>query len=97
MPFSGRTLHAFCPRRPSRVSAAAALSTALALACVTGSGPAAWASDAPTIAWEPCAERFECGSVSVPWDHDEPEGDRLDIPVVRQQATDPAARQGVLV
>jgi pimeloyl-ACP methyl ester carboxylesterase len=50
-----------------------------------------------TITWEPCAERFECGTVPVPWDHADPAAGLLHIPVVRQPATDPENRQGVLV
>jgi pimeloyl-ACP methyl ester carboxylesterase len=83
------------PRRTSAIvvavaTAVASLAGSVSVATTDGPEPAA-------IAWEPCQERFECGSVTVPWDHADPDSGRLDIPVVRQPAKDPESRKGVLV
>lgn len=48
------------------------------------------------LAWEPCDD-FECATLIVPVDHDEPDGDTLDIAVMRRAAADPSRRIGSLV
>ena len=40
--------------------------------------------------------RFECGSLDVPLDYDEPNGDTINLPLVRVPALDPANRIGSL-
>lgn len=53
----------------------------------------------PKIAWNPCYRDFgpfECGTVQVPLDHDDPGGASISIAVVRLPATDPARRIGSL-
>lgn len=44
------------------------------------------------IAWQPCADGFECGRLTVPLDYDEPAGQRIDLAVIRLPASDPDRR-----
>lgn len=77
----------------------AALGTACALAVLVGAVPAAGAAHAaqPAITWAPCDPAgFECATLPVPLDHDEPEGPAIDLAVVRRPAGDPAQRIGTL-
>jgi pimeloyl-ACP methyl ester carboxylesterase len=51
------------------------------------------------VSWSPCYRDFgpfECGTVQVPLDHDEPGGASISIALVRLPATDPARRIGSL-
>jgi pimeloyl-ACP methyl ester carboxylesterase len=52
-----------------------------------------------TIAWSDCGTSvgFECGSLTVPLDHDEPDGATIDLAVTRHRAEDPGRRLGVLL
>lgn len=67
---------------------------ATAAALVTG---AAAAAPAAPVRFAPCPENaaVECGTLSVPVDHEQPHGRRVDLAVVRASATDPAHRIGV--
>ena len=73
----------------------------LALLCI-GFGYAAdngAAASGPRIAWSKCFAamgEFQCGTVQVPLDYDQPQGASISIAVVRQPATDPAHRIGSL-
>lgn len=61
--------------------------------------PAGAAPVKPKIAWSPCYRDFgpfECGTLQVPLDHDDPGGATVSIAVVRLPATDPARRIGSL-
>jgi pimeloyl-ACP methyl ester carboxylesterase len=49
------------------------------------------------VAWEPCGGGFECGSIEVPLDYDDPGGPTIEIGVNRRPADDPDARVGVLL
>ena len=49
------------------------------------------------LEWQPCGDPVECAAVTVPADHDLPEGDHFDIAVARVPATERAERIGVLV
>ncbi|GAA3127922.1 alpha/beta hydrolase [Streptosporangium carneum] len=62
------------------------------------------------IAWGPCTDikrpdgatprpdpRFQCGRLRVPLDYNRPNGDTLDMAVIRIQATEPGRRLGSLV
>ncbi|GGP47673.1 alpha/beta hydrolase [Saccharothrix coeruleofusca] len=53
---------------------------------------------AGTISWAPCPEvaEVECGTLSLPIDWAEPEGEKFDLAVARRKATDPSKRVGVL-
>jgi pimeloyl-ACP methyl ester carboxylesterase len=48
------------------------------------------------VAWEACGG-FECGRVEVPLDYADPEGDRITLALLRNEADDPGARIGSLV
>lgn len=62
----------------------------------------------PRIAWSPCpdawtgpapsqlGERLKCGSMSAPLDHEAPDGNVLEIGVMRVRAAVPALREGVI-
>ena len=55
--------------------------------------------DVPVIDWAPCewGAEYECATVAVPLDYDEPEGPTVDLDVLRAPATgDPADRIGSL-
>ncbi len=93
------------PRRWRRVLAAATAGlTGLSLAAVTGApaiaepprvAPTA-AAAVPTLLWRPCRDGFECASVRVPLDHDDPSGRKIRLSVVRLPAADPDQRIGAL-
>lgn len=55
---------------------------------------------APAIDWAPCDDGpgLDCGTLAVPLDHADPDGELIDIALVRQPATgDPTDRIGSLV
>jgi pimeloyl-ACP methyl ester carboxylesterase len=58
-----------------------------------GSAPAAVAP----LVWSGCGSGLECATLTVPVDHDRPEGPTLDLAVVRRPATDADQRIGSLV
>ncbi|WP_413624727.1 alpha/beta hydrolase [Luteibacter sp. Lutesp34] len=63
---------------------------------------------APRIAWRPCPDawtgptsanlgnRLKCGSMSAPLDHEAPDGNVLEIGVIRVSAAVPALREGTI-
>ncbi|MBW3579377.1 MAG: alpha/beta hydrolase [Actinobacteria bacterium] len=51
----------------------------------------------PTVVWEPCEEPFECATVPVPVDHEVPEGETLDVALIRLPAPAAARRIGSLL
>ncbi|MFE2813643.1 alpha/beta hydrolase [Streptomyces nigra] len=55
---------------------------------------------APTLDWRPCEEPeqrgFECATLRVPLDHDRPDGETIDLAVIRHAATSPSERIGSL-
>lgn len=51
----------------------------------------------PTVLWEPCEAPFECATVPVPLDRDVPDGETLDIALIRLPAPAAARRIGSLV
>ncbi|MGN6093850.1 MAG: alpha/beta fold hydrolase [Luteibacter jiangsuensis] len=65
-------------------------------------------ADVPRVAWGPCpdawtgptssdlGERLRCGSMSAPFDHEAPDGNMLEIGVIRVRAAVPALREGVI-
>ncbi|TDD47549.1 alpha/beta hydrolase [Nonomuraea terrae] len=57
------------------------------------------AATTTSIAWAPCSEdaTAECGTLTVPVDWDEPDGETFELAVARRKATDPEARIGSLV
>jgi pimeloyl-ACP methyl ester carboxylesterase len=74
---------------------------ALALACVCAGAVAGQGSAGPAkLAWEKCYAKlgpFECGTLQVPLDYDEPNGPTISLSVVRLPASDPARRIGSLI
>lgn len=72
----------------------------LALLCIFAGTTAGGAGAGPgKISWSKCyADQgpFECGSVQVPLDYDEPNGATISLAVIRLPATDPAHRIGSL-
>lgn len=65
---------------------------------VAGVGPAVAAPQAK-VNWSPCfraAGPFQCATVGVPLDYDQPNGAKISIAMVRLPAADPALRQGSL-
>ena len=51
----------------------------------------------PSLAWHSCGNDFECATLPVPLDHDDPGSPSIDLAVVRAPARDPARRLGSLV
>lgn len=51
----------------------------------------------PTVAWEPCDAPFECATLSVPLDHAAPDGEHIDLALIRLPAPAAARRIGSLV
>lgn len=82
---------------PAIVVAVALVATACSGDDDTGpAGPATAAEPPPSeVRWEGCGS-LECASISVPLDHDTPDGEHIDIAVSRH-AADPDARIGVLI
>ncbi|WP_158843201.1 alpha/beta hydrolase [Saccharothrix deserti] len=80
---------------------------ATVLALVTGTTslasaetePEAQAQGAPGIDWKPCPElaEVECGTLRLPIDWANPNGEKFDLAVARRKATDPAKRVGIMV
>src|SRR5215211_6334078 len=84
----------------NRIRATGALCVLLFLACgfAANEGVAA-APSKSKVGWSKCLQSFgpfECGSVQVPLDYDEPAGAAISIALVRLPATDPANRIGSL-
>lgn len=71
-----------------------------ALVCVSGGAIAEKAGASPGhIAWSRCYQQFgpfQCGTLQVPLDYDQPNGTTISLAVVRLPATDPAHRIGSL-
>jgi pimeloyl-ACP methyl ester carboxylesterase len=71
-----------------------------ALVCVcAGAGAGKAAGGSATIGWSKCYAKqgpFQCGSVQVPLDYDQPNGPTISLAVIRLPATDQAHRIGSL-
>ena len=85
-----RARHRAAPAALAAVAAVLALAVALLLACP------ARAADGP-IAWAPCGDGAECGTLRVPLDHAQPGGPEIAMPVTRVPASDSGRRIGSLV
>jgi pimeloyl-ACP methyl ester carboxylesterase len=79
--------------RSLRSAVAGIVVSALSLALLSAPAPAA----AAAIRWAPCADGFQCGTVTAPLDYDNPRGARITIALTRLPATDPDRRVGSLV
>lgn len=51
----------------------------------------------PKLEWRSCDAHFQCATLTVPVDYDAPDGDTLDLALVRTPASDPDKRIGSLV
>jgi len=83
-------------RRRAAPAALAAVAVVLALAVALLLAGPARAAGGP-IAWAPCGDGAECGSLGVPLDHARPGGPEIAMPVTRVPASDPGRRIGSLV
>jgi pimeloyl-ACP methyl ester carboxylesterase len=50
-----------------------------------------------TLEWEPCRGGYECATLTVPVDYQEPDGETIELAVLKVNAGDPDARIGSLV
>lgn len=82
------------------------LSSTLLLACGGGSGgstttppPSTPKVESPSIRWSACANNasMQCGTLSVPMDHKNPEGKKITLGLRRVAAQNSSARQGSLL
>ena len=76
----------------SRLALALAGGLLAPVAVTTAAAAAPPGVEVPVIAWEPCGEEAgppgsECATVAVPLDYDEPEGDTVDLDLLRVPAT----------
>lgn len=73
----------------------------LATACTRGLPGLSKASPSPkaeaSVVWTSCSDGFQCGSVTVPLDYANPEGDTIKIALIRKKATDPSKRIGSIL
>ncbi len=49
------------------------------------------------LAWAPCRDGFECATLVSPLDYRDPDGDTIELPVIRLVAADPQQRIGAVV
>jgi pimeloyl-ACP methyl ester carboxylesterase len=63
----------------------------------TATGGTNPAGSAPGIDWAECDGRFECATVAVPLDWDDPDGETIDLAVVRSRASAPDQRIGTIL
>jgi pimeloyl-ACP methyl ester carboxylesterase len=49
------------------------------------------------IVWDDCGSGFECGTLEVPLDYDDPDGEQIELALTRLPAADPDARIGSLL
>jgi pimeloyl-ACP methyl ester carboxylesterase len=82
-------------RSLAAVVGAVALAGSLAVAPATPAPAASAPGARPT--WSACRDGFECTTVFVPLDYDQPDGVRVALSVVRLPAADPARRIGSLL
>src|SRR5262245_22344423 len=75
----------------------AALVAGLALV-PSGTGAAAPAATEPApLRWRKCANGLECTSLPVPVDYTTPDGETVDLALIRAPAREPSRRVGTLV
>ena len=49
------------------------------------------------VQWTECQQVFECARILVPLDYDEPDGETIELAVIKRPADDPASRVGSLI
>ncbi len=62
----------------------------------TGDGSTSAETTVEPVAWAGCGDGFDCGSVAVPLNHDDPTGPSIEIALIRRPATG-TARGSILV
>ena len=50
-----------------------------------------------SLTWQPCKEIFECSTLSVPLDYEQPRGEKVQLALIRATARDPNRRLGVIL
>jgi pimeloyl-ACP methyl ester carboxylesterase len=60
-------------------------------------GDTGTSASAGAIAWRSCSGGFQCGTLAVPLDYDQPDGPTLTLAVIRRPADDRTQRIGALV
>ncbi len=82
-----------------RLLAIGALVTVVAVATpgIAPTATAATVSPAPSIHWRNCGGGFQCGTITVPVDWNQPGGAQLNLAVARHPAEIPSQRLGSLV
>jgi pimeloyl-ACP methyl ester carboxylesterase len=81
----------------SRSTVAALVLALVAVACGGDADPGRGrAADRSTLDWERCGA-VECATLTVPLDHDRPDGPAIDLALARRRAGDPDRRAGTLV
>jgi pimeloyl-ACP methyl ester carboxylesterase len=82
--------------RPHRIILAATALAVLLSGCTGAPTPTSAGSGIPTgfesiyeqqVFWNPCTDGFDCTTVSAPVDWSDPESDRIQLAVVRQEST----------
>jgi pimeloyl-ACP methyl ester carboxylesterase len=61
------------------------------------SSPLAAAAPVPELVWVDCGEGLQCATARVPLDHDDPDGPRISLALIRLPAGDPGRRIGSLI
>jgi pimeloyl-ACP methyl ester carboxylesterase len=86
-----------------RAALATAVTAVLSLALLAPPAQAAPASTsgaavlAPKVSWTACRDGFQCATMPVPLDYDQPRGVQIGISVIRLPAAQPARRIGSLM
>jgi pimeloyl-ACP methyl ester carboxylesterase len=73
---------------------AALVASAVVVLSAAAAAHAAERVPAASISWTACGDRLECAEVPVPLDWAEPDGETIELAVIRHLATDPDARIG---
>jgi len=84
------------PRVPALVVAAVVALVSL-VPTTAGAADRARGADGSALRWRGCAKRFECASLAVPVDYTAPDGDTVDLAVMRAPARVRKQRIGTLV
>lgn len=71
--------------------------TATPTPSVSPSGPSPAATSSGTLAWADCGAPFECATLNVPLDYQQPAGRSISLSLIRLPAADPTTRIGSLL
>lgn len=84
-------------REPTTSASSTTASDASADETTATSGDERTAATVPELEWTACNPGLECADMSVPLDHDEPDGTSITIALARRPARNPDARIGSVV